>query len=165
MDCPGLFPSSMSPRGWLICACPLLRLELSSLQEFVEIRNKSGKIRENWHKLLQMGPSCPFLVVFHLTVDRIGTPSMDPHVPCRIFSPFWPWVSCCFSCCPLDLEGVPLWVPPGWGGGRTGTSNHCYGGWIGLNLPCNEASLGMLLRGGTLTNVLYRLLFRPTFCV
>jgi len=55
MDRPGLFPSSMSPRGWLICACPLLRLELSSLlQEFVEIRNKSGKIRENRHKSLQL---------------------------------------------------------------------------------------------------------------
>jgi len=35
-----------------MCACPLLRLELSSLlQKFVEIRNKSGKIRENRHNI------------------------------------------------------------------------------------------------------------------
>ena len=39
-----------------MCACPLLRLELS-LQKFVEICNKSGKIRENRHKLLHQVPT------------------------------------------------------------------------------------------------------------
>ena len=54
MDGPSLFPSFLSPRGWLLYACPLLGLELSSLlQEFVESHNKSGIIRENRHKSLQ----------------------------------------------------------------------------------------------------------------
>jgi hypothetical protein len=48
-------PPPCHPEYHLMCACPLLRLELSSLlQKFIEIHNKSIKIGENRHKSLHM---------------------------------------------------------------------------------------------------------------